>query len=132
MMTGGGHEMIWTGIYILGGLKRKFRIEFNAYKNEWVQFPNWLRSALTDFIDEYGVAFGSVIRPQYPVNPTLEPEPVGGIANLTSDPEFSQGKMNLTVFVETMLWLESQRIINVSNVESTLPVEPEPVEPVEY
>ena len=124
--------MIWTGIYILGGLKRKFRIEFNAYKNEWVQFPNWLRSALTDFIDEYGVAFGSVIRPQYPVNPTLEPEPVGGIANLTSDPEFSQGKMNLTVFVETMLWLESQRIINVSNVESTLPVEPEPVEPVEY
>ena len=124
--------MIWTGIYILGGLRRKFRIEFNVYKNEWVEFPNWLQSALTDFIDEFGVTFGSVIRPQYPVNPTLEPEPVGGIANLTSDPTFSQGKMNLTEFMETMQWLESQRVISLSNIESNLLSEPEPEPPIDY
>jgi hypothetical protein len=107
--------MIWIGIYIFGGVKRRFRIEFNAYKNEWVEFPDWLRVALDNFIALMGngddVFFNAVETPTFLVTASLDPLPLSDFDFSEEDSDeidevFIAGINSCHTLNNVMLWVE--------------------------
>ena len=114
--------MIWVGYWLFGGRKVRFRIEFNAYTNEWVEFPSWIRERINDFLGTYGQVRLSYLKPSFYFQPSMEPEPVDE-TNDDSDvsPEFDRGVQNVINFQQTMLYLADQGVLslNVTQCERT-------------
>jgi len=116
--------MIWTGFFLLGEQRAKFRMEFNPNKNEWVEFPDWLRSALEDYIEQNPQTFRTMVIPPRIITPSLE-TPFIDVESLDDREDLKEagdlvlvaGMRNMSNLVETMLWLESQGVIGVIRVE---------------
>ena len=126
--------MIWIGTYIVKGLRRKFRIEFNAYKNEWVEFPDWLRESLQSYIDGNPQPFDSVVIPSFLVAPTLDPLPLIELEpeDEGEDPEFVTGVNSLHILYEVMWWLQDNNVIKINapnGIEQTYVMPDQGIEP---
>ena len=64
--------MIWFGALILYGKRVKFMIEFNAHKNEWVEFPLWLREQLEQYLATNRETPMSYLIPRFRYRPRIE------------------------------------------------------------
>ena len=110
--------MIWVGYWLFGGRKVRFRMEFNAHTNEWVEFPSWIRERIKDFLGLYGQVRLSYLKPSFYYQPSMEPEPVDDTNDdSTVSPVFDRGIQNVMNFQQTMLYLEEQGVLSLNDTQ---------------
>ena len=105
--------MIWFGALILYGKRVKFMIEFNAHKNEWVEFPLWLREQLEQYLATNRETPMSYLIPRFRYRPRIEVFPPDDIDLDDDDPVFAAGIDNCIVFMQTMRWFEDNGVIEL-------------------
>lgn len=116
--------MIWIGFFILGEVRKKFRMEFNAYKNEWVELPVWLRQALEVYLEENAVPWRTMVVPPRTIMPSLEtpfidPDSFEDSEDMQEMGDLIEvaGAANMANLLQTMLWLETQGVVIITRTE---------------